>query len=108
MIQIPVQAVFRHLEWDEVRVRAFTLAISAHGCLLDMDIKPEQGQRMRLLNAESAAEQSGRVIRVQRTQGGSFAVEFEFDSRLHISGPLFLPLKTGAPPNNMDTDERGV
>ncbi|MGB7435719.1 MAG: hypothetical protein WBQ61_24570 [Candidatus Acidiferrum sp.] len=80
MIQIPVQAVFRHLEWDEVRVRAFTLAISAHGCLLDMDIKPEQGQRMRLLNAESAAEQSGRVIRVQRTQGGSFAVEFEFDS----------------------------
>lgn len=80
MIQIPVQALFRNSEGVEVRVDAFTLGVSAHGCLLTMDIKPEDGQRMHLRNGKSGVEQTGKVVRAQRARDGSFAVAVDFDA----------------------------
>ena len=80
LIQIPIQAYFRNSDEVEVRSHSFTIAVNAHGCLLAMDIKPDEGQRMRLLNAKSAVEQTGKVVRVQRSREGFFAVAFEFDS----------------------------
>jgi len=80
MIQIPVLASYEDPEAGEVRVRAFTLSVNAHGCLLAMDVKPAAGQRMRLVNARSTVERTGRVIRAERARDGSFAVSFEFDT----------------------------
>lgn len=80
MIQITVEARFADAEGAEVRVTAFTLSVNTHGCLLMMDSKPEEGQRMYLRNPTSGAEQPGRVVRAKRARDGSFAVAFEFDS----------------------------
>jgi hypothetical protein len=80
LIQIPVQAHFQNSDGMEVCADTFTLAVNAHGCLLAMDLKPDEGQRMRLLNAKSAVAQTGKVIRVQRSREGFFAVAFEFES----------------------------
>lgn len=80
MIQIPVYAHFQGPDGTELRVDAFTLLVNAHGCLLTMDFKPEEGQRMRLVNPKSALEQTGKVIRAQRSRDGAFAVAFEFDN----------------------------
>jgi PilZ domain len=80
VIQIPVEARFQETEGMEFRVSAFTLSVNEHGCLLAMDMRPEEGQRMRLKNPKSAVEHTGRVIRAQRARDGSFAVAFEFDS----------------------------
>lgn len=80
MIQIPVYAHFLAPDGREQRIDAFTLQVNSHGCLLTMDFKPEQGQRMRLVNPKSALEQSGKVIRAQRSRDGAYAVAFEFDS----------------------------
>jgi hypothetical protein len=80
LIQIPIQAHFLNGEGAEARSDIFTLAVNAHGCLLAMDIKPTEGQRMRLLNVKSGIAQTGKVIRVERSREGFFAVAFEFDS----------------------------
>jgi hypothetical protein len=80
LIQIPVQALFRTASGIEQRMDIFTLAVNAHGCLLAMETKPKDGQKMSLFNAKSAAEQTGRVVRSKRAPEGYFAVAFEFDS----------------------------
>ena len=80
MIQIPVHAYFQTPDGKDLRVDAFTLSVNAHGCLLTMDFKPDDGQRMRLVNPKSAVGQSGKVVRAQRARDGSYAVAFEFDA----------------------------
>jgi len=79
LIQIPVQAFYR-TNGKELRADVFTLAVNAHGCLLEMETKPDQGQRMRLLNAKTIVAQTGTVVRAQLMRDGSYAVALEFDS----------------------------
>ena len=80
VIQVPVQAYFQNSYGIEVRADASTLGVNAHGCLLGMHLKPDEGQRMHLLNVKSAVEQSGTVIRVERSRDDFVAIAFEFDS----------------------------
>jgi hypothetical protein len=81
LIQIPIQAYVLNGEGaEEARSDSFTMAVNAHGCLLAMDIKPADGQRMRLLNGKSGVSQTGKVIRTTRSRDGYYAVAFEFDS----------------------------
>jgi hypothetical protein len=80
MIQIPVHAYFQTPDGADLHVDAFTLSVNAHGCLLAMDFKPDEGQRMRLVNPKTTVGQSGKVVRAQRARDGSYAVAFEFDS----------------------------
>ena len=98
MIQVPVYAHFQSPDGREVRVDAFTLLVKAHGCLLAMDFKPEEGQRMKLVNPKSSLEQSGKVIRAQRSRDGAYAVAFEFDSPSpHLWSLVFPPTDWGLP-----------
>jgi len=80
MIQIPVHAHLQTPDGKDLHVDAFTLSVNAHGCLLTMDFKPDDGQRMRLVNPKTTVGQSGKVIRAQRARDGSYAVAFEFDA----------------------------
>ncbi|MGB7437247.1 MAG: hypothetical protein WBR26_11995 [Candidatus Acidiferrum sp.] len=80
MIHIPIQVVFCNSEPNEPHVNAFTVVVNAHGCLLTMDIKPDEGQSMRLLNTKCVVEKSGTVIYRQSARDGSYAVAFGFDS----------------------------
>lgn len=90
-LQIPVQARFHNPDGAEVRLDAFTLVVNAHGCLLEMEVKPPVGKRMRLRNTKSQAEQTGTVIQSERSRDGLFAVAFEFDSPVPQLWPIVEP-----------------
>ena len=90
LIQIPVQAFYR-TNGKELRADVFTLAVNAHGCLLEMEIKPDHGQRMRLLNAQTVVAQTGTVVRTQPMRDGSYAVALEFDSPSPHLWSMILP-----------------
>lgn len=80
MVQIPVRIQMSMGDGRLLRNDAFTLAVNAHGGLLDMETKPETGQRMLLMNPQSGLEQSARVVGAKRSREGGFAVAFEFDT----------------------------
>ena len=82
MVQIPVHLFLHTPDGRDLRHDAFTINVSARGCLLAMEIQPPPGQRMRLANHKSGLHQTGTVLRAQRTRDGSFAVAFKFDEPL--------------------------
>jgi hypothetical protein len=90
-VQVPVRAHFEDLDGQEVLLDVFTLAVSAHGCLFAMNVRPAEGQRLRLRSARSAVEQAGRIVQVQRTREGYFAVAFEFDTPNPNLWPILDP-----------------
>lgn len=98
MIQIPVQVHFQAQDGRVLRQDAFTLVVNAHGCLFSMEIRPEPGQRLLLVNPKTGIEQSGKVVRAERSRDGGFAVAFEFDSpRPQIWSVVFPPDDWNAP-----------
>jgi hypothetical protein len=62
-----------------VRLEAFTISVSAHGGLLEMGHRVQEGQKLLLTNPAVGARQDCRVVRVRSSRNGSFAVAFEFD-----------------------------
>jgi len=79
MLQIPVQLFVHAPDGRDLRHDAFTLVVNSHGCLLEMEVPPPAGQRMRLTNPQTGAHQTGTVLRSGRSRQGSFAVVFAFD-----------------------------
>jgi len=71
-----------------VRLEAFTVAVNAHGGLLEMSLKVAQGHKLLLANPAMCVKQACRVVEVRSSQDGFFAVAFEFDS----PAPHFWPI----------------
>jgi hypothetical protein len=80
MLQIPVHVHLQTADGRLLRQDGFTQAVNAHGGLLEMETKPEPGQRMRLMNPKSRVEQSATVVCTKKSRDGGYAVAFEFDS----------------------------
>lgn len=92
MIQIPVYIHSKSPDGQPLRQDAFTLVVNAHGCLLSMANRPEPGEQLLLVNPKTGVEQSGKVIRAERSRDGGFAVAFEFDTpRPQIWSVVFPP-----------------
>ena len=79
-----------------VRLEAFTISLSAHGGLLEMGLRVQEGQKMLLTNPAVGVRQGCRVIRVRSSRNGSFAVAFEFDCPTPQFWSIALPLADGA------------
>jgi hypothetical protein len=62
-----------------VRLDAFTISVNAHGGLLEMGLRVQEGQKLLLTNPAVGVRQDCRVVRVRGSRNGSFAVAFEFD-----------------------------
>ena len=78
-LQMPVLIHVHLPDGKLMRQDGFTLMVSAHGCLLTMETKPDAGQRITLVNPKSGVEQSGTVLRAQKSRDGGYAVAVEFD-----------------------------
>lgn len=74
-----------------VRLDAFTLVVNAHGGMLETSWKLAKDQRLTLMNPATGAREPGRVVSVKRSQPGSFAVAFEFDSPTPQFWPIHFP-----------------
>lgn len=80
MLQIPVHIRLQMADGRLLRQDGFTQVVNAHGGLLEMETKPEAGQRMLLMNPKSRVEQSATVVGAKKSRDGGYAVAFEFDS----------------------------
>ena len=62
-----------------VQVQAFTLAVNAHGGLLETPVKLAANQRILLINPYSRSDVGCRVVRVDGPSLNLYEVAFEFD-----------------------------
>jgi hypothetical protein len=67
---------------------AMTQVVNAHGGLMKMQTELHVGQPMLLINPKNQVEQGCRVVRVDDTAEGDFAIAFEFDK----PNPKFWPV----------------
>ena len=67
---------------------AMTQVVNAHGGLMRIGMELHVGQPMLLANPQNNAEQPCRVVRVDDTADGDFAVAFEFAT----PNPKFWPV----------------
>jgi hypothetical protein len=91
LLQIRVLVETETEEGDRVRLEAFTLVVNAHGGLLEMSLKVPKGHRMSLSNPTLGVRESCRVIASRSSQGGVFAIAFEFDSPAPQFWPIVFP-----------------
>lgn len=80
MLQMPVDIRLQTADGRLLRQDGFTQVVNAHGGLLEMETKPNPGQRMLLMNPKSRVEQSATVVGAKKSRDGGYAVAFEFDS----------------------------
>lgn len=93
---VKAQNVNRQPQQEE----ALTQVVNAHGGLMTMKMELHVGQPMLLVNPQNKVEQSCRVVRVDDTAGGDFAVAFEFDKPNPKFWPVvFPPEDWHAPPS---------
>jgi hypothetical protein len=88
LLQIPVVVETTDQDGKHVRLDAFTLAVNAHGGLLEMGLKVPKGHRLLLTNPTLGVQELCHVVGVRGAQDGFFAVAFEFDS----PSPQFWPI----------------
>lgn len=70
------------------QLEAMTQVVNAHGGLMRLPVELHVGQPMLLENPQNNVEQACRVVRVDDTADGDFAVAFEFDT----PNPKFWPV----------------
>lgn len=99
LLQIRVIVVAQLEDRTSVRFDAFTLAVNAHGGLLDVSFRLSRGQKILLAHPVTGVEESCRVVDARSTDYGTFAVAFEFDS----PSPRFWPISF--PPKDWDLVE---
>jgi hypothetical protein len=91
LLQIRVLVETETEDGDLVRLEAFTLVVNAHGGLLEMGLKVPRGHRMFLSNPTLGVPEACRVIGSRSSQGGVFAVAFEFDNPAPQFWPIAFP-----------------
>lgn len=79
MLRLDVLVRFEIREGSPLQTHAFTVAVNAHGGLMESPFRMIAGQRITLINPQSGKEVSCRVVRVHRSSEGYFATAFEFE-----------------------------
>jgi hypothetical protein len=78
MLRMKVTVIAEDVQRQPRQEEALTLAVNAHGGLLQMKMDVHVGQPMRLVNPQNNVEQDCRVVRVDDTATEFFSVAFEF------------------------------
>jgi hypothetical protein len=74
-----------------VRLDAFTLVASAHGGLVEMNLKVFKGQKLLLSIPSARLQESVTVVAVRGAEEGGYAVAFEFDNLAPQFWPISFP-----------------
>jgi hypothetical protein len=89
-----------------VQVQAFTLAVNAHGGLLESPLKLIANQRIQLINPGSGKEVAGRVVQVEGAASALNEVAVEFDGRSPQFWPIAFPPEDWAVPEEVGGGSR--
>ncbi|MGB6962487.1 MAG: hypothetical protein WCD34_20595 [Candidatus Acidiferrum sp.] len=79
MLRLDVLVRFEIREGSPLQTHAFTVAVNAHGGLMESPFRMIAGQRITLINPQSGKEVGCRVVKVHRSSEGYFATAFEFE-----------------------------
>ncbi len=88
MLRMKVLVNAESIERKRQQEEAMTQVVNAHGGLMRMRMELHVGQPMLLVNPQNKVEQNCRVVRIDDTADGDFAVAFEFDK----PNPQFWPV----------------
>jgi hypothetical protein len=91
MLRVPVTVMAETREGDQLQEETHTVVVNAHGGLLKLTMEVVAGQPIVLINANTGAQQSCRVVRVENPPGGHAAVAFEFDAPAPQFWPVSFP-----------------
>ena len=88
MLRMRITVIAEDTERKRQQVEAMTQVVNAHGGLMKMQMELHVGQSMVLVNPQNKVEQRCRVVRIDDTAEGDFAIAFEFDA----PNPKFWPV----------------
>jgi hypothetical protein len=104
MLQVAVLMRATLPDGRSAQVQAFTLAVNAHGGLLESPIKLAANQRILLINPRSGKEVAGRVVGVEGSASAMHEVAVEFDCRSPQFWPIAFPPEDWAIPEEAKHD----
>jgi len=104
MLQVAVLLRATLPDGRSAQVQAFTLAVNAHGGLLESPVQLEANQRVLLVNPGSGKEVAGRVVGVVRSASAMHEVAVEFDFRSPQFWPIAFPPEDWAMPEEVKRD----
>jgi hypothetical protein len=79
MLRLDVLVRFEMPEGRRQQTHAFTVSVNAHGGLLESPFRMTEGQKITLVNPQTAKEVDCRVVGVQRSSEGYFTAAFDFE-----------------------------
>ena len=88
MLRMRITVIAEDTARKRQQLEGLTQVVNAHGGLMRMPVDLHMGQPMLLVNPQNNEEQGCRVLRVDDTPEGDFAVAFEFDQ----PNPRFWPV----------------
>ena len=88
MLRMRVTVFAEDTQRKRRQIEALTHVVNAHGGLMKLQMDLHVGQPMLLINPQNKVEQGCRVVRIEDTAEGDFAVAFEFDK----PNPKFWPV----------------
>ncbi len=88
MLRMRITVIAEDTTRKRQQFEALTQVVNAHGGLMRIKTELQLGQPMLLVNSQNKVEQNCRVVRVEDTAEGDFAVAFEFDK----PNPKFWPV----------------
>ena len=91
VLRVPLQLSMFTPDGKRINIEAQSLVVNAHGGLLDVGMKMFAGQQIRLRNLKTTLVATGRVLRVEGSEEGRFAVAFEFESPVSNFWPVSFP-----------------
>lgn len=91
MLRMRIQVIAEDTQRKRQQTEALTQIVNAHGGLMKMPMELHVGQPMLLVNPQNQVEQGCRVVRVEDTAEGDFAVAFEFEKPNARFWPVAFP-----------------
>ena len=88
MLRMRLTVIAEDTDRKRQQYETMTQVVNAHGGLMKMQAELHVGQPMLLINPQNKVEQKCRVVRIDDTAEGDFAVAFEFDA----PNPKFWPV----------------
>jgi len=88
MLRMRLTVIAEDTARKQQQVEGMTQVVNAHGGLMRIQMELHVGQPMLLVNPQNRVEQKCRVVRIEDTPEGDFAVAFEFDT----PNPKFWPI----------------
>jgi hypothetical protein len=90
-LRVSVLVLAEAADGGRIQVQDFTLAVNAHGGLLESPLMAKANQRITLLNPTSGKEVDCRVVRVERSSSEMVTIAFEFHEPTAQFWPITFP-----------------